>query len=535
MTKKKLRKAFIIGIIMFYIGSSALMLFICEFYQERQNRRTINNVLSAEYAENIAGNFSDIEIDSKEKSDEVANLFMHYYARCISGSYKYPFTLALQDREGNIMYLSDNFFYWYWWGDDICVSLDEYLTEEIRKELKEVRKRRYNALIDEMRLHFDGEKYIPVEVEFRGQGNYKDYRKTVKFTDYEVNKVIENNPISATLNLNELDTAFYNRPYYNKLRGHIDEEYNKLKDEIGEGFGKHFGSGYSGGDGYCVGRGPVALGEGYRIYFAFRYNPYLVTIFSEDFQTMMMLMAIMFLVAGIIFYIMCMSVIEKSEKLDKAKNTFISAASHELKTPLAVIQNQCECIMENIAPEKNEEYLRSVYDEALRMDSIVTALLSYNKLQQITEIKKEKCDLGELLRQEIKYYRTFAEKSGVTITENIDDGIYIECNPQLMKMAIDNHLSNAIKHCIGEKVVEVKLSKHLSVFTLEVTNEADKSSVDVANRAWDEFSRGDKSRQRQGTSIGMGLAICKKIFELHSFRGHCKYHEGKVTFVIIGT
>ena len=540
MNKKKLRKTVIVGIVMFYIISSAWMLLIYEHNQEDKFRSQLSNLISSNYVGTLASNFEDIDIDSKEKADEVAKTFMHYYADSIMDYmyiYNRPFSLALQDRQGNITYLSDNFIYWYSWGDDIYVSLDEYLTDEIRKELKQVRKKKYNTLINDLKLYYDGEKYIPVEVVFRGQGNlYKDYTKTVKFTDYEPNRIIVNNPVTAGVCLFEMETEFYNRAYYPKLKEKINSEYERLGGEIGERFGTEFGApGFGGTSGDWVGNLDLAIGDGYRMYFAFRYNSYLVTFFSDDYQGTLISLAIMFAVAGIIFYIMFMKVINKGERLEQAKNTFISAASHELKTPLAVIQNQCECVMENIAPEKNESYMQSIYNETLRMNGIVTALLSYNRLQQLTEIKKEKCDLSELLRQEIRYYASFAQKSGVTVKQDIADDVFVECNPQLMKMAIDNYLSNAIKHCTGEKTVEVRLSRHLSSFTLEVTNPAHKESVKIANEAWDEFSRGDKARQRQGESIGMGLAICRKIFELHRFRGYCKYNDGKISFVICGS
>lgn len=539
MNKKKLKKIIIFGVLMFYVLSCSVLLLVLEHDQEENFRRSLSNLVGSNYVETLAGNFEHIELDSKEKADEVAKTFMYYYADSIMDymyNYNRPFSLALQDREGNITYLADNFIYWYNWGDDVYVSLDEYLTDEIREELRQVRKEKYKALIGDMKLYKDGDKYIPVEVVFKGQGDYKDYTKTVKFTDYEPNRIIVNNPVTAGVCLFELETKFYNKPYYPKLKEEINSEYGRLKDEIDEHFGTLFGTpGYGGTSGDWSGTFDLAFGDGYRIYFAFRYNSYLVTFFSNDYQSLVITLAFLFAVAGIIFYIMCMRVINKGEKLEEAKSTFISATSHELKTPLAVIQNQCECVMENIAPEKNEIYMQSIYDEAVRMNGIVTALLSYNKISQLTEIEKEKCDLGELLRQEVRYYQSFAEKSGVTVKENIIDGIYAECNPQLMKMAIDNYLSNAVKHCTGDKTVEVHLRKHLNVFIVEVINSADKEDAEIASRVWDEFSRGDKSRQRQGTSIGMGLAICRKIFELHRFSGYCKYKDGKVSFFITGT
>ena len=69
MTKKKMKKTIIIGIVMFYILSSGLMLSICEFYQERQNDRTISNLLSADYSQSVTVNFEEVETNTKEKSD----------------------------------------------------------------------------------------------------------------------------------------------------------------------------------------------------------------------------------------------------------------------------------------------------------------------------------------------------------------------------------------------------------------------------------------------------------------------------------
>ena len=535
MTKKKMKKTVIIGIVMFYILSCSVLLLITGDNQEDKFRSQLSNLISRNYVENLAGNFDYIEIDSKEKADEMAKTFMHYYADSIMlylHQYNRPFTLAVQDREGNITYLPDNFFYWPLGSEgDIYVSLDEYMTDEIRKELKNAKKDKYKAIIDELSLYFDGEKYIPVEAVFRAQADlYEDKRLNVKFTDYEPNKIIENNPYAMGVRLLELDTKFYNRPYYPKLRQAIDEEYARLKDEIGKYFGTDFGApGFGGTSGDWVGTFDLAFGDGYRVYFAFRYNPYLVTFFSAEYRDLIITMAFLFAFAGIIFYIMCMKVINKGERLDEARNTFISGASHELKTPLAVIQNQCECIMENIAPEKNEEYIKSIYDEALRMNGIVSSLLSYSRISQLTAVKKERCNLSELLREELANYSKFAENHGVTVEENIADDIYVDCNAQLMKMAFGNYISNAIRYAVGDKKVKVGLAR-TTVITVEVVNPAEKESADIARHAWDEFSRGDSARSRQGASIGMGLPICKKIFELHGFRGYSHYKDGVMTF-----
>lgn len=533
MNKKKMKKTIIIGIVMFYILSCAVMLLVIEDNQEDKFRSQLSNLIGRNYVESLAGFFEYIEIDSKEKADEVAKTFMYHYADSIMDYlyiYNRPFTLAVQDREGNITYLADNFIYWGSWKDPIYVSLDEYLTDEIRDELKQVRKEKYKALIYDLKLYRDTDEYIPVEVVFEGQGNYKDYTKTIKFTDYEWNTLLVNNPYIAAVRLFELETKFYNRPYYPKLRQAIDEEYSRLKDEIGEYFGTEFGApGFGGTSGDWVGNFDLAFGDGYRVYFAFRYNSYLVTFFSDEYQSVLITLAFLFTVAGLIFYIMCMKVINKGEKLDEARNTFISGASHELKTPLAVIQNQCECIMENIAPEKNDQYIKSIYDEALRMNGIVSSLLSYSRISQLTEIKKERCNISELLREEVRSYRIFAESNGVTIEEQIADDIYVNCNPQLMRIAFGNYISNAVKYSVGDKKVKVALNRKTNLI-MEILNPAHKDSADIARKAWEEFSRGDSARGRNDVSIGMGLPICKKIFELHGFNGYSHYKDGVMIF-----
>ncbi len=535
MTSKKIGRLIKVGILMFFIISEIIGVFAIIAIKNVELRSGLNIVTDEHYMEELAEHFDEIKIETKEDSDYAAKLYLQYYSTKFRQRIKYPYVLSVCDAKGNMTFAADNFLYKYRSGhNDIFISLDEYLTDDIRKELKKLSK--YDGYtIKEAKLHYDGGKYIPVEIRFQVRKSIIDYEKeySIKFTDYETNEVIAfDGAYDFFLYLNEVKAPFYHRHYFDELKESIEPvDPETVKAEY---FGKDFFIGWVEETGSARGSGDLAVGEGYLLQFRIKYNPVLDAVSSEDFQFITFFLGIFFFVAGSIFYIICMKVIKKSEKLDEAKSTFISAASHELKTPLAVIQNQCECIMENIAPEKNEEYLRSVYEEALRMDSIVTSLLSYNKLQLLTEVKKENCDLSELLRQEVKAYRNFAENSGVTIEENIADGIIVNCNPQLMKMAIGNYLSNAVKYCIDDKKVEVKLSEHHNIFTLEVVNSAEIESVKAAKEAWSEFSRGDKSRQRSGTSIGMGLAICKKIFELHSFRGYCKYNEGKVSFVITG-
>lgn len=535
MKSKKIGRLIALGIIVFFIIAEIINIFAVALVKEAEFRGGLRYVTNQHYMEDLAQRFNENEIKTKEDSDNVARLYMQYYATILHQSLKYPFALSVCDAEGNIFFSAKNFLYEYRFGfNDIFISLDEYLTDSIRKELKKITK--YDSYyIKEAKLHYDGEEYIPVEITFHARNSFFDYESDykIKFTDYETSEVITyDGAHDFFVYLNEIKAPFYHRNYYSELKESIEPvDPETVEDEY---FGKDFFIGWIADTGSARGGGNLAIGEGYNLEFRIKYNPVLDAFFSEEFFLITFFLAVFFAIAGIILYCVCMHIITKNEKLEEAKSTFISAASHELKTPLAVIQNQCECIIENIAPEKNGEYVSSIYDEAVRMNSIVTSLLSYNKISQLTDIKKERCNLSELLKEEVKRYRRFAEKEGVSIEESIADEIYISCNAPLMKMAIDNYLSNAVKYAVGDKKITVSLSENRGVFNLTVMNPAERESVNTAQESWREFSRGDKSRQRKGTSVGMGLPICKKIFELHSFSGFCKYSEGKVSFVIIG-
>ena len=531
MTRKKMRKLIIVGVLIFFVASSLLVFMMARSDQDKTFREQaqIGSLMSFD------NGFESCNRELYEKSPEQFKLlYLHGLSRQRQNA-MYAYSMAIADREGNLTFASDNFVYIRYRGTykDIYVDFEPYLTAELRKEMgKYLRKEsnKYMQNIEELSVYFDGEKYIPIKMKIRIHGD--DIGREYVFTDYKPTEVIlKEDTIYFLACFNELCYPIYDRIYINYLKEDIKNFYEWNKDNLNFGYGG--GSSLSTGR-YSLMQG-TEIGDGYEVFISCAYNTYVTTLLSKNFQFMLVYLAFLFAIAGIIFYIMCMKVIDKNQKLDEAKSTFISAASHELKTPLAVIQNQCECIMENVAPEKNSEYINSIYDEALRMNSIVSSLLSYNKISQMTKIEKEMCNLSELLREEVKTYRKFAQSSGVTIEENIAGEIYINCNPQLMKMAIDNYLSNAVKYSVGDKRVEVNLIKNKSSFTLAVINPADKESVDTAKDAWDEFSRADKARQRKGESIGMGLAICKKIFELHSFKGYCKYSSGKVSFVITGT
>ena len=542
MTKKKMRKLIILGVMIFYVASLLMVLFTSRNSIGTSFNNNFGNPVYTDQMDWLEKFKKDLTFEENLKVSNCneGQLFAYYLSELYSGV-NYPFVFAVVDEDLNRHYIANNFVMINWFDEktDQFIGFDEYLSEGTKSEISKFIKRSKGGYywIDELKLYVSDGKYIPVSIVLGSNGkNNKILQQEFKITNYTADLIInketrETKKFSIWPYFRELEVPFYHRDNFEKYAKDLEDYMDAHK----EYFSTDGGGGSLGGGECAYGCGYEIGGKGYEIYVKGGYDIMTHTLLSDLFNYYAVYLSFIFAIAGFIFYMMCMKVITKSERLDEAKRTFISGASHELKTPLAVIQNQCECIMENIAPEKNEEYVKSIYDEALRMNGIVTSLLSFSRLTQMTAIEKESCNLSELLKDEVKSYSTFAENSGVTIEENIADDVYIDCNAQLIKMAIDNYLSNAVKYSVGDKNVQVNLFEKNGSFTLAVINTANESDVKNAQESWDEFSRGDKARSRQGQSVGMGLPICKKIFELHGFKGYCKFGEGRVSFVITGS
>ena len=406
------------------------------------------------------------------------------------------------------------------------IHIEPYLTSEIKKQIVDYRDKTKNKMFYIYRMSFNvssGE-YIPVEMDI---GFYNLYeRKTIKFTDYEPELEINEKSEFCLFNyvFYDLDEEHFNHKYYENLRVNVAE----FAEEVKDGKYKNGGGGYAGSDRayYCGGRYEVGeklyltciFADHSKYYDTFRY-----TSFNES---LIIILVLFTLVYGAVV-IAASKLYDKNERLNKSLRSFTSAAAHELKTPLAVIQNQCECVMENVAPEKNDEYIKSVYDEAVRMNGIVGSFLQYNRLVNADKLQKEKCSLREIVLTEIEKYRAFADMQGVELSAEIcENDVIINCNRDLVSMAVDNYLSNAIKYATGEKKVTVKLEKD----RFAVYNTSEGIIRETADSMWDILSRDNKARTKDGSSTGMGLPICAEIFKAHGYEYGQRNLGGKVVF-----
>lgn len=244
--------------------------------------------------------------------------------------------------------------------------------------------------------------------------------------------------------------------------------------------------------------------------------------FTDNFRniTILYLAVTVVILAVLNFYI-------KRSRQNKAKYVFTNAAAHELKTPLAVIENKCEFILEGVDESKTTEYVNETYKEALRMNTLLNNLLCYNKLSTINRIEKSDNNLAQIIKNELEKYSSAAEAKNISFNTELTDTT-VKCNGELISLAVGNLLSNAVKFSPSGSTIAVKLVKHKKRFKVSVTNQFD---GELDKKVWDMLYVNDEARS--GKTSGMGLPISKEIFDLHNYKHGLKCENGYVEFYFI--
>ena len=104
------------------------------------------------------------------------------------------------------------------------------------------------------------------------------------------------------------------------------------------------------------------------------------TLISQTFKNSIYNQTFLFLIVAVVLFVTLNKMFDKNEKINQARQAFTSAAAHELKTPITIINNQCECLIENVVPEKQQEYISNIYRQNRHMSSLVSNLLQYNRI-----------------------------------------------------------------------------------------------------------------------------------------------------------
>lgn len=214
-------------------------------------------------------------------------------------------------------------------------------------------------------------------------------------------------------------------------------------------------------------------------------------------------------------------------RLERARVAFTKGVAHDMKTPLAIIKNCCECYLDDVAPEKNREYVQSIMEVADRMNEEVISFLSYNRLINQNKIEKDEIDFSKLVQKQVDKHLPFADTRHVRVKCEIEPKVILACDEKMMEVAVGNYLSNAIKYCAKRGNVEVKLDKNGE---LSVYNDCETFSQEQSENMWHVLEKGQADRNTSDGTHGMGLPIVSEICRIHNIKCGCKSTPSGVIF-----
>ena len=220
---------------------------------------------------------------------------------------------------------------------------------------------------------------------------------------------------------------------------------------------------------------------------------------------------------------------DSERDLEDKRQQFVSAASHDLKTPLALIGGYAEAIAQDISPEENARYLAAIEQETDRMNGLVREMLDYTRLDRTDELKNRKTlNLTALVRDVLTEYAPVFEKR--RLTADIADSVRIRGDETLLRRAVGCLLENAAKYSPENGRVSVRLTNSRN-HLLTVENDCEPIPETELPRLFEMFYRGDKARDRAG-GHGLGLAILQKILALHGLTCKAENIKGGVRFIV---
>ncbi len=217
---------------------------------------------------------------------------------------------------------------------------------------------------------------------------------------------------------------------------------------------------------------------------------------------------------------------------EKAKRDLISNISHDLRTPLTMIQGYGEMMLD-LPNEMNEENMHVIIDEATRLSYLVNDLLDLSKLKENQiHLEYETFDLSKMIEGQMKKYAVYEVNEGFTIVSEIQEGlcVYADCNR--IEQVFNNFMTNAINYCGEVRKVIVRVFLKNEVVRVEVEDFGIGIPKDKQELIWDRYYKLDKTHVRPLNSSGIGLSIAKEILDMHhaTYGVESQIDQGSVFF-----
>ena len=235
--------------------------------------------------------------------------------------------------------------------------------------------------------------------------------------------------------------------------------------------------------------------------------------------------------AGYISIMLTRWLVKPVEEAFNKQRQFVFDASHELKTPLAVIIASAEMLEKN---PKEKKWLSNIKSEADRMNKLVINLLELAKTESLpSKLKYSTVNLSKETERSILTFEGLVFEKNLEIDYDIEDNIEFSCDLDKIKELLSILLDNAIKHSYDNAKIRVNLFKEKENIIIEVINNGDDIPKDKQSKIFERFYRVDEARNRNENRYGLGLAIAKNIVDIHQGKISVTSSNNYTTFKVI--
>jgi len=222
--------------------------------------------------------------------------------------------------------------------------------------------------------------------------------------------------------------------------------------------------------------------------------------------------------------------IEKKNEVDEMRKEFLSNVSHELKTPIALIQGYAEGLKEGINDdlESRQFYCDVIIDEAAKMNDMVKKLLTLNQLEFGNDnVSMERFDIVDLICNYLQAAQILIKQDDISVRMEHYEPVYVWADEYKVEEVFRNYFSNALNHVSGDKIVDIRLVKTSQTVRISVFNTGKPIPQESVPQIWDKFYKVDKARTREYGGSGVGLSIVKAIMEsMNQKYGVINYDNG---------
>ncbi len=226
--------------------------------------------------------------------------------------------------------------------------------------------------------------------------------------------------------------------------------------------------------------------------------------------------------------------IDQKTKIDDMRKEFLSHVSHELKTPIALIQGYAEGLKENVFDDEDKDYyLDVIADEAQKMSRMVKRLLELNEIEfGQDKLQFERFDVVELLKNLTSSADILFQKKGVTLDFVQEESIYVWADEFMIEEVLSNYISNAVNHVYDGGVVRVSFEQREKDVRIYIYNDGDLIPEEDLDKIWIKFFKVDKARTRSYGGNGIGLSIVSAAMSAHGKDFGVSNKENGVEFYV---